>query len=159
MALEVRRVVTGHDAEGRAVVKSDGVMTNIVRKRKGYESSVIWSTTGFPADLDDETDGAERDIPTAVPDGTVFRVVRYEPGVEPRVHRTETLDYALILSGEIDMELEQGTEVHLKAGDVVVQRGTVHNWIHRGTEPVVIAYVLTGARAPVRNGAELESFG
>jgi quercetin dioxygenase-like cupin family protein len=64
------------------------------------------------------------------------------------VHRTDSLDYAIILEGEIHMELEKGDEVLLRAGDVVVQRGTVHNWIHRGTEPCVIAFVLTSAIPP-----------
>lgn len=156
MGLEVRRVVTGHDQNGRAVVKIDEIAHNIVSKRPGYESCVIWATEDFPADNADETDGSTREVPTSVPNGTVFRVVRYEPGVAPRVHRTDSLDYAVIISGEIDMELESGTEVHLKAGDVVVQRGTVHNWIHRGNEPCVIAFVLTSAE-PLRLGDK--SFG
>jgi quercetin dioxygenase-like cupin family protein len=159
MGLQVRRVVTGHDDEGRAVVVIDEVAKNISRKRPGYESAVIWSTESFPADNTDPTDGATRNVPTAVPNGTVFRVVCYEPGVSPRVHRTDSLDYAIIVSGEIDMELERGTEVHLKAGDVVVQRGTVHNWIHRGSEPCVIAYVLTSAAPLSVSGKTLSSFG
>lgn len=159
MGLQVRRVVTGHDDNGRAVVVIDEVAKNIVRKRPGYESAVIWSTESFPADNTDATDGATRNVATSVPNGTVFRVVCYESGVSPRVHRTDSLDYAIIISGEIDMELEQGTEVHLKAGDVVVQRGTVHNWIHRGSEPCVIAYVLTSATPLSVSGKTLSSFG
>jgi quercetin dioxygenase-like cupin family protein len=159
MGLTVRRVVTGHDQAGRAIVVKDEIAKNIVRKRPGYESCVIWATEDFPADNDDPTDGALRNVPTSVPNGTVFRVVRYEPGVAPRVHRTDSLDYALILSGEIDMELEKGTEVHLKAGDVVVQRGTVHNWIHRGQEPCVIAFVLTSAKPLSAAGKALPAFG
>jgi quercetin dioxygenase-like cupin family protein len=159
MSLQVRRVVTGHDDSGRAVVIIDEVAKNIVRKRPGYESSVIWSTESFPADNTDPTDGASGNVATSVPNGTVFRVVRYEPGVSPRVHRTDSLDYAIIISGEIDMELEQGDEVHLKAGDVVVQRGTVHNWIHRGSEACVIAYVLTSAIPLSVSGKTLSSFG
>lgn len=159
MGLQVRRVVTGHDDNGRAIVVIDEVAKNIVRKRPGYESAVIWSTESFPADNTDPTDGATRNVATSVPSGTVFRVVCYEPGVSPRVHRTDSLDYAIIISGEIDMELEPGTEVHLKAGDVVVQRGTVHNWIHRGSEPCVIAYVLTSANPLSMAGKTLGSFG
>lgn len=159
MGLNVRRVVTGHDDAGRAVVVKDEIASNIVRKRPGYESCVIWATELFPADNDDPTDGATRDVPTSVPNGTVFRVVRYEPGVAPRVHRTDSLDYAIVLSGEIDMELEKGTEVHLKAGDVVVQRGTVHNWIHRGSEPCVIAFVLTSAKPLHVAGEAVAAFG
>ncbi len=159
MDLKVRRVVTGHDADGKAIIVQDAVAENIVRKRPGYQSCVLWATEDFPADNDDPTDGATRNVPTSVPNGTVFRIVRYEPGVAPRVHRTDSLDYAIILSGEIDMELEKGNEIHLKAGDVVVQRGTVHNWIHRGTEPCVIAYVLTSAKPLSAHGKAAPAFG
>ena len=61
-----------------------------------------------------------------------------------RRHRTNSLDYAIVMSGEIDMELDEG-EVHLKAGDILIQRGTIHNWINRGSEPCVIAFVLIAA--------------
>lgn len=149
MGLTVRRVVTGHDGSGRAVVCDDAVAENISRKRPGYESCVVWSTATIPADNEDPADGATRNVATSVADGTVFRVVRYEPGVAPRVHRTESLDYAVVISGEIDMELDDGVAVHLRAGDVLVQRGTVHNWVNRGREPCVIAFVLVGAR-PLR---------
>jgi quercetin dioxygenase-like cupin family protein len=153
MGLTVRRVVTGHDETGRAVVVSDAVAENISRKRAGYESCVLWSTTSVPADNADPTDGATHDVATSVADGTVFRVVRYAPGVAPRVHRTESLDYAVVISGEIDMELDDGVTVHLCAGDVLVQRGTVHNWINRGTEPCVIGFVLVGAKPLPQAGA------
>lgn len=159
MDLKVRRVVTGHDADGKAVVVKDSMAENIIRKRPGYQSCVIWATEDFPADNDDPTDGATRNVPTSVPNGTVFRIVRYEPGVAPRVHRTDSLDYAIILSGEIDMELEKGNEIHLEAGDVVVQRGTVHNWIHRGSEACVIAFVLTSAKPLSAHGKAAPVFG
>jgi quercetin dioxygenase-like cupin family protein len=159
MTVSVRRIVTGHNSEGKAIVKIDEIAKNIVRKRPGYSSCVIWSTEEFPADNTDETDGAARNVPTNVPNGTVFRVVQYEPGVSPRVHRTDSLDYAIIVSGEIDMELDDGVRVHLKAGDVVVQRGTVHNWINRGSEPCTIAYVLTSAEPLTVAGKALDAFG
>ncbi|MCP2091739.1 UNVERIFIED_ORG: mannose-6-phosphate isomerase-like protein (cupin superfamily) [Paraburkholderia sediminicola] len=85
-----------------------------------------------------------RQVATGHPNGTVFRVIEYSPGVAPRNHRTETIDYAVVISGEIDMEID-GAEVHLKAGDVLVQRGTIHDWINRGMEPCVIAFVLIAA--------------
>jgi quercetin dioxygenase-like cupin family protein len=71
----------------------------------------------------------------------VFRVLELEPGAAPRNHRTDSIDYAVVISGEIDMEMDD-TVVHLKAGDVLVQRGTIHNWVNNGTEPCVIAFVL-----------------
>ena len=79
-----------------------------------------------------------------------FEVVKYEPGVTPRNHRTDSLDYAVVISGEIDMELDDSV-VHLNAGDLLVQRGTIHNWVNRGTEPCIIAFVLIGAK-PVSVG-------
>jgi len=80
----------------------------------------------------------------------VFRFVEYRPGVAPRNHRTESIDYAVVLSGEIDMELDDGVTVHLRQGDALVQRGTIHNWVNRGTQPCVIAFVLVAAK-PVLN--------
>ena len=159
MTIKVRRVVTGHDAKGKAIVKIDEVAQNIVTKRPGYSSCVIWSSETFPADNADESDGALRDVATSTPGGTVFRVVEYEPGVAPRKHRTDPLDYAVVVAGEIEMELEDGVTVHLKAGDVVVQRGTVHNWINRGPLNCVIAYVLTGAKPLAIGVKRLDAFG
>ena len=72
--------------------------------------------------------------------------MRYEPGVAPRNHRTGSIDYAVVISGAIDMELDDGVLVKLKAGDVLVQRGTIHNWVNRGTEDCVIAFVLISAK-------------
>src|SRR5262249_27082822 len=72
--------------------------------------------------------------------------VSFGSGVAPRNHRTDSIDYAVVMSGEIDMNLD-GTVVHLKAGDVLVQRGTIHNWINKGSEPCVIAFVLISARS------------
>jgi quercetin dioxygenase-like cupin family protein len=89
----------------------------------------------------------------------VFRVVEFSPGVSPRVHRTDSIDYAVVISGEIDMELEKGNEVRLKAGDVLVQRGTVHNWINRGKAPCVIAFSLIDAKPVTAGGKKLDAFG
>ena len=88
----------------------------------------------------------------------MFRVVQYEPGVSPRNHRTDSLDYAVVISGEIDLDLD-GTMVHLTQGDVVVQRGTVHNWVNRGSEPCVIAFALIAAEPVKRGGGVLHAMG
>jgi quercetin dioxygenase-like cupin family protein len=85
-------------------------------------------------------------------------VVRYEPGVAPRVHRTDSVDYGVVLAGEIDMELD-GATVKLKAGDVLVQRGTIHNWVNRSTEPCVIAFVLVDAKPVKAAGKVLDAIG
>lgn len=148
--MKLRRVVTGHDAKGRAVVKIDERCKNIISRRPQHQSCVVWSTGEFPADLSGDRDGGARELGTTDPNGTVFRVVEYQPGVAPRNHRTESIDYAVVLSGEIDMELDDGVSVHLRQGDVLVQRGTIHNWVNRGTQPCVIAFVLVAAK-PVLN--------
>ena len=143
--MQIRRVVTGHDQNGRAVVTIDETATNITSRRANHQSCVVWSTGEFPSDNDGERDGGAREVATTDPNGTVFRVIEYAPGVAPRNHRTESIDYAVVMSGEIDMEMD-GTMVHLRAGDVLVQRGTIHNWINRGDKPCTIAFVLIAAK-------------
>jgi len=83
----------------------------------------------------------------------VFRILELAPGVSPRNHRTDSIDYAVVMSGEVDMVLDD-TTVPLKAGDVLVQRGTIHSWINRGTVPCVIAFVLIAAN-PVSVGGKV----
>jgi quercetin dioxygenase-like cupin family protein len=144
MSLQIRRVVTGHDQNGHAIVKIDEVSKNLLSGRPGQIGCVVWTTDGFPVDNTGDADGGVRQIGTTLNNGTVFRVVEFAPGVAPRNHRTDSIDYAIVMSGEIDMELDD-TVVHLKSGDVVVQRGTIHNWINRGTEPCVMAFVLIDA--------------
>ena len=153
MSLQVRRVVTGHDANGRAVVKIDEITQNPPSGRPGRSACVVWTTESFPVDNANETDGGKRQVGTTLQNGTVFRVVEFMPGVSPRVHRTESIDYAVVMSGEIDMELDDSV-VHLKAGDVLVQRGTIHNWVNRGTDSCIIAFVLIDAK-PVEAGGKV----
>jgi mannose-6-phosphate isomerase-like protein (cupin superfamily) len=95
---------------------------------------------------------------TTVPDGVVCRISEFSPGVAPRVHRTASIDYAIVLSGEIDMEMDDEV-VHLKAGDVLVQRGTIHNWVNRGSEPCRIAFVLIDAMPATTAGGVLNAEG
>lgn len=150
MALQLRRIVTGHDENGRAVVKIDEISRNLPSGRPGRSACVVWTTESFPVDNTSDEDGGKRQVGTTLKNGTVFRVVEFAPGVSPRVHRTDSIDYAVVMSGEIDMEIDDSV-VHLKAGDVLVQRGTIHNWVNRGTEPCVIAFVLIDAK-PVEIG-------
>lgn len=160
MPLQIRRVVTGHDANGKAIVTIDEIARNVIAPRPGVSSSVIWSTEGFPVDNDGDSDPAGAGLKsTTLPNGTVFRVLQVEPGNGPRMHRTDSIDYALVLSGEIDMELDDGVMVHLKAGDVMVQRGTVHNWLNRSTAPCVIAFVLISAKPVTAGGQTLPAHG
>ena len=158
MALQIRRVVTGHDASGRAVVKIDEVAKNLVSSRPGATACVVWTTEGFPVDNTGEEDAGLRKTGTTLDNGTVFRILELAPGVTPRNHRTNSIDYAVVMSGEVDMELDD-TTVHLKAGDVLVQRGTIHNWVNRGTEPCVIAFVLIAAKPVTVGGKVLRAEG
>lgn len=159
MTLQIRRVVTGHSAEGRARIEIDENVKNVISNRPGASSSVIWATQGFPVNNDGFEDPTSGSFKTTVEGGTVFRVVRYQPGVAARNHRTDSIDYAVVISGAIEMELDDGVVVKLKAGDVLVQRGTMHNWVNRGTEDCVVAFVLISA-TPVKAGIiSLEAVG
>ena len=169
-----RRVVTGHDARGRSVVLMDGESpySFFLEKAGGLQLTELWETRSSPADNSGAKDAAdhERRI-EPVSGGTVFRIVEYPPdrvrlatlapdmffaemGVQaadkahrrhPGMHRTHTLDYCVVLSGEIYAVLDEG-EVLLRAGDCLVQRGTRHAWSNRSEEPCVIAFVLVAAK-------------
>ena len=158
MPLEFRRVVTGHDANGRAVVLIDETASNTVSALPGATACVVWTTEGFPVDNNASADDGLRKTGTTLANGTVFRVLELAPGSAPRNHRTDSIDYAVVMKGEIDMELDD-TTVHLKAGDVLVQRGTIHNWVNRGTEPCVIAFVLIAAEPVTAGGKVLHAQG
>lgn len=158
MTLKLRRVVTGHDEQGRAMVLIDEQVKNVFSPRPGAEFSVIWSSEGFPVNNDGSEDPSGKKIGTTIDNGTVFRIVSFGPGVAPRNHRTDSIDYAVVMSGEIDMDLD-GTIVHLRAGDVLVQRGTIHNWINSGDEPCVIAFTLVSAKPVTAGGKSLEARG
>jgi quercetin dioxygenase-like cupin family protein len=158
MKLEVRRVVTGHDENGKAVVTIDELSKNVIARRPGMESAVIWATDRPVPDLASDRDISAEVTGTTMPGGSVLRVARLEPGVSPRLHRTESIDYAIVLSGQLDMEIEDQV-VHLNPGDIVVQRGTVHNWVNNGTEPVTVAFILISATMPEIGGRRLKPFG
>lgn len=158
MSITVRRVVTGHTKEGKATVMIDEVVTSSAESRPGANPTVIWTSEGFPVSNDGDADESKRKTSTAHPNGTVFRVISFAPGVHPRNHRTDSIDYAVVISGEIIMDLD-GEEVLLRAGDVLVQRGTIHNWFNRGTEPCVIAFVLIDAKPVTVDGKALTAQG
>jgi quercetin dioxygenase-like cupin family protein len=153
MALKLRRVVTGHDNAGKAIVTIDEQVKNIASARPGAIACVVWSTQGFPVSNEGDGDESTRKVGTTLDNGSVLRVVEFSPGVQRRMHRTDSIDYAVIIAGEIDMELDDST-VHLKAGDVLVQRGTIHNWVNRGTAPCTIAFILIAAK-PVSAGGKV----
>jgi quercetin dioxygenase-like cupin family protein len=158
MALRVRRVITGHDANGTAVVKIDEVASHTFVGRPGATGVNVWTTEGFPADNDGAEDAGLRKVGTTLPNGTIFRVLEFAPGLAARNHRTDSIDYIVVISGEIDMELDDST-VHLKAGDVMVQRGTIHNWVNRGAAPCVLAVILITAKSVEAGGKVLSAVG
>lgn len=170
MSTQIRRVVTGHDANGTAIIARDGMAENVrVRAANGLTSTLLWAEDTTPGDNAGDVDKADRDIGVAPPDGgSVFRIVEFVPddasvsnedmkrelGLDPDsggpvrhpgMHKTRSVDYAIVISGEIDMLVDED-EVHLTAGDVIVQRGTNHAWANRGTEPCRIAFVLIDAQ-------------
>jgi len=156
-AFQIRRVVTGHDSSGKAIATIDDFLPGVAM-RPGVSAAVAWTSEVFPVDNNGDADEATRKTGTTHANGTVFRIIEFAPGNGGRNHRTDSIDYAVIMSGEIDMDLD-GEEVHLKAGDVIVQRGTIHNWINRGSEPCVIAFVLIAAHSAVAGGKALPAVG
>jgi len=152
---QIRRVVTGHDDQGNAIVEIDEVCRHFKQGRGNAYICNIWTTDTVPANNSGHEDGGMRDGKfTMIENGSVFRILDFRPGVEHRMHRTDSVDYLIVMKGEIDMELDNGVEVHLKTGDVMVQKGTIHNWINRGTETCVIAVILIHAN-PVQAGNKI----
>lgn len=170
----IRRIVTTNDASGKAVVLVDGPAPNVkIREATGFTSTLLWVTDTTPPDVSGNADAADREIGVPPPPGgSIFRIVEFppekknvgevdreewlkemglKPGPEtvevvrhPNMHRTESIDYAVIMTGEIDLLLND-SDVHLKAGDVVVQRATNHAWVNYGDEPCKIAFILIDA--------------
>jgi quercetin dioxygenase-like cupin family protein len=169
-----RRIVTGHDARGKAVVLFDGPLQANQRTAGGNGMTLLWVTGEFPVDVSGSADRSQVQVGVPPPaNGTVFRIVDFAPaaphaapvdhhqilvsmGIDPatqgfarhaNTHRTRTIDYAIVLDGEIDMLLDDG-EIHVKAGDVLVQQGTNHAWVNDGTKPCRIAFILIEGKTP-----------
>jgi hypothetical protein len=167
-----RRIVTGHDSHGKAVVLLDSIVPPQQRGANGV--TLFWVTSEFPTDAGAATDRAQVQIGVPPPaNGTVFRIVEFAPGsahsapidhhqilhamgIDPatqgyprhaNTHRTRTIDYAVVVEGEIDMLLDD-TDIHVKAGDVLVQQATNHAWVNNGNKPCRIAFILIDAKTP-----------
>ena len=150
--MKIRRVVTGHDAEGRAIVVRDGEMTNVKVMPSGHSGCVMWVTDDTPAAVEGDEDPALRDMGIAPPPrGSVLRILDLVPGKGAFMHRTDTIDYCLVLQGRCVMKLDGNAEVALAAGDVLVQRGTWHGWENRGDTPCRLAFILIGGEAPKKH--------
>ena len=169
----IRRVVTGHDAQGRAVVVMDGPAANVLHRpsRPGVALTDLWATSG-PAAPRTDRDPVDRPVVLHPPPrGTVFRIIQFDPedayaparadgatafaamgaagtvvagARHPYMHRTDTVDYAVVLQGSITMLLDD-EDVELSAGDVVIQNGTNHAWANRGHAPCLMAFMLIDA--------------
>jgi quercetin dioxygenase-like cupin family protein len=144
----VRRVVTGH-AGDVATVLLDANAANEKYPDPGVISTLIWSTDRMPVPIpvgEDAEDMGNRKLGSAPPPhGSRFAIIDFPPGNPVAFHRTDTLDYVIVLEGEIDNDLDDAS-VHLRAGDVLIQRGTHHAWVNRGTERARIAVVLLDAQ-------------
>lgn len=181
MPRSVRRTVTGHDENGKAIFLFDGDAPNqIQRAGRPTTSTLLWVTDETPAKLS-VTDNADREIGITPPiGGSILRVLEIPPAEElsdaetgeliesmlreqsenPQpgihraptahaigMHRTESVDYGLVLEGEIDLILDD-SETHLKAGDIVVMQGTYHAWANRSGKACIMAFILIGAEVP-----------
>ena len=145
----IRRIVAGHTDEGRATIIMDGPAPNQQIREQGHVSTFIWSSDEAPAEVwTNEDFGARENIIQPDPNGSGFRIVEFPPGAPGMMHRTDTLDYAICMSGEIDMEMDDGVTVHMKPHDILVQQGTIHSWLNRGTETCRVAFVLIDAKRP-----------
>lgn len=174
MIWRVRRVVTGHDAQGKSIIAMDGIAPNMKEMPSfpGLALTDLWETKGAPASNEGDKDLAERPIRLEPPSGgTIVRIVEFPPdstrpqssdgregfkaigaghaqdrsSSDPMMHRTGTVDYIIVLKGEIYAVMENG-ETLLKAGDVLIQRGTMHSWSVRGNEPCIVAAILVNAK-------------
>jgi hypothetical protein len=146
----IRRVVTGHNAEGLAVVALDEVV-------QGSVVTQVWGTDKPLSDNVSDWDyGVSQPGPT-MPGGSALRFVDINPGYRSAMHRTNSIDYVFILDGELEMELDGGEWVHLKAGDIVVQRGTNHAWENKSGRVCRLASVLIAAEPVVIDGEPLEA--
>ncbi len=173
MVQRIRRVVTGHNDEGRSVFISDAVAETVkeMESMPGLAATDLWVTSGAPASNAGNEDAADRPVVLEPPaNGTVFRIVEFPPdsawrdnadahaafasigaadaadssSSDPMMHRTNTVDYLAVIKGEIWAIMDEG-EVCLKQGDVMVQRGTNHSWSVRTDEPCLVAAVLVAA--------------
>jgi len=174
MIWRVRRVLTGHDADGKSTFIADGLAPNVkeMASMPGLALTDLWETRGAPASNAGHEDAADRPVRLEPPkNGTILRIVEFPPdsqwrdradaraafgsigaghaadkrSSDPMMHRTRTVDYIIVLKGEVYAVMEKG-ETLLRAGDILVQRGTNHSWSVRGGEPCIVAAVLADAK-------------
>lgn len=151
----VQRVVTGHDQNGHAVFKSEDHSPTTMIPSGDAAFLLVWTTSKVPADNNDETDGRDRDAGLTLNHGSVIRVVDMLPGKESPMHRTNSIDYGIVLEGAIELELDDGVKKTIHQGGIIVQRGTNHLWRNVTDKVCRIAFVLIEASAYLHDGNPL----
>ncbi len=152
----VRRVVTGHDAAGKAVVIADDTMDAVANPSGTSKFTLIWTADGMPVDNDDTADGRDRKVGLTLPGGSVIRVVDMLPGTTAPMHRTSSLDYGIVISGTIELILDDRATTLIEPGGIVVQRGTIHSWRNPSdTETARVAFILIDAKSATVDGVPL----
>ncbi len=152
----VRRVVTGHDATGKAVVISDATFDSVPNPKKTALFTLVWTSDGAPVDNDDTTDGRDRDVDLTLPGGSVIRVVDMLPLTTAPMHRTSSLDYGIVVSGSIELLLDDGSATLVEPSGIIVQRGTIHSWRNPSdTDTARVVFVLLDAKPATVNGEPL----
>ncbi|MNR09437.1 Cupin domain protein [compost metagenome] len=159
MDLPIRRIVTGHSPQGTAVFTSDEEFETLIIPTGDAAMATIWTTATVPADCNDETDGAKRDAGTTLKGGSVIRIVDMLPGASSPLHRTDSIDYGIVIRGEIELELENEVSKKIGPGQIIVQRGTLHTWRNPSkTEICRIVFVLIEAKPYEINGIPLSEY-
>jgi hypothetical protein len=171
MVKPIRRIVTGHDADGRSIILMDGPAPTVLKPTPNLALTDLWETKATPASNAGDADATARPVHLTPPrHGSIFRVVEFPPDGErdygnreaafaamgaahaldrekprhPGFHKTDTVDYAIVLDGEIWAMMDVG-ETLMKAGDTLVQRGTNHSWSNRSDKPCRVAFILIDA--------------
>ena len=159
MSEKIRRIVTGHTKDGTAVFTSDETFETKMIPTGDAAFSLIWTTASVPADLNDATDGRLREAGTTFNGGSVIRVVDMLPGAQSPFHRSSSIDYGIVMSGAIELELDNQVKKTVGPGGIIVQRGTIHLWRNpSSTEICRIIFILTEAKPFEVNGNPLEDF-
>ena len=159
MLEKIRRVVTGHDDDGQAIFTIDEELETHLIPTGDAKMSLIWTTKKVPADLNDLTDGIQREAGVTLKGGSVIRVVDMLPGAHSPFHRSSSIDYGIVISGEIELELDNRMYKVLGPGAIIIQRGTIHLWRNpSATEICRMIFVLTEAKPFEVNGAPLPDY-
>lgn len=156
MSIPIRRIVTGHTKEGKAIFTIDEEIETVVIPTGDAAMATLWTSASVPADCNDQIDGRMRDAGTTLKGGSVIRVVEMLPGASSPMHRSASIDYGIVLSGEIELELDDKVFKTVGIGGIIIQNGTIHKWRNPSlTEKCRIIFVLTEAKPFEVNGVPL----